>query len=164
MLGESGLFMRMLFVPAFILLAACSAVGTDAEVDGGITVPGLNASAHTEKNGPQFVLVGLEEKLPEDFIGCLEETEACYVMAREVDTELRFEPQSGRYWFMDPGSGNTYYFDGELRTGDPALVVAPTDEAELPPGEEPADHTGTDEDDADAEEDTGADAEAGEEV
>jgi hypothetical protein len=155
--------MRVLsLASAAILLAACNA--SPSTDDYGIAVPGLDDAAHEADGEPTLVLVGLEQHLPDDFIGCLEESEACYVLGKEVEAELRYEPQSGRYWFMDPGSGNTYYFDGELRTGDPLLVVAVSEEeAELPPGEEPSDHTGdTDEEEQEEADDDSAEDEEGE--
>ncbi|MEM9285079.1 MAG: hypothetical protein AAGA39_04270 [Pseudomonadota bacterium] len=55
------------------------------------------------------------------FTGCTGELEEqdCFVDGQWVDALARFEPQSGRHWFLDPKSGNTYYADnGEFRTGD----------------------------------------------
>lgn len=56
------------------------------------------------------------------FTGCTEgerEERDCFVDGQWVDALARFEPQTGRHWFLDPTSGNTYYADnGEFRTGD----------------------------------------------
>jgi hypothetical protein len=129
---------RISLVSALIVLAGCSAVAPEEE--GGVSVPGLDAGMTDRERSEYFRLVGLEKELPRDFIGCLEENQLCYVFGSEIETELRFEPQSGRYWFLDPESGNTYFFNGDLRTGDPALMVPPEGRAELPQDEE--DHTG----------------------
>ncbi|MEO1042976.1 MAG: hypothetical protein AAFX52_11865 [Pseudomonadota bacterium] len=56
------------------------------------------------------------------FTGCTErepDEQDCFVDGQWVDALARFEPQTGRHWFLDPNSGNTYYADnGEFRTGD----------------------------------------------
>lgn len=80
-------------------------------------------------------LASLRPDLPTTFTGCLEEDEICFVVGEPVDAVMRYEPQSARYWFLDPTSGNTYYADGELRTGDlfrqrQALELAAQREAE----------------------------------
>lgn len=58
------------------------------------------------------------EGAPDDFTGCNEAAVTCFVGGETVAAAMRFEPQTGRFWFLDPGSGNTFYADGELRTGN----------------------------------------------
>lgn len=56
-----------------------------------------------------------------NFTGCAGELDDldCFVDGQWVDSLARYEPQTGRHWFLDPKSGNTYYADnGEFRTGD----------------------------------------------
>ncbi|MCQ8186418.1 hypothetical protein [Parvularcula maris] len=132
----------LLLAGAVCLLVGCSL--QSSRTDDGIGVPGLDAGMSEEERSEYFTLVGLEKQLPRDFIGCLDENRLCYVFGSEVDAELRFEPQSGRYWFLDPDSGNTYFFNGDLRTGDPLLMVPPPVQAELPEEDDESteDHTG----------------------
>ncbi|MEM9837993.1 MAG: hypothetical protein AAF830_02440 [Pseudomonadota bacterium] len=54
-----------------------------------------------------------------NYTGCAE-GHGCFTDGVWVDAVRRFEPQSGRWWFLDPATGNTYFADnGQLRTGDP---------------------------------------------
>lgn len=63
-----------------------------------------------------FVAAAIPSDVPGDFTGCYADAEACFVGGNQVDAAVRYEPQSGRFWFLDPGSGNTYFANGELRT------------------------------------------------
>lgn len=107
-----------------LALSACSVNGQGSSSDDGVSVPGLRVDDYTYPAGkePPYVLASLRGESPANFTGCLEDSDTCFVVGEEVDVEIRFEPQTGRYWFLDPGSGNTYFIDGELRTGDPYLV------------------------------------------
>ncbi|MFC3303112.1 hypothetical protein [Parvularcula lutaonensis] len=114
----------MILLPS-LGLGACSLIGLGGTTPkDGLSVPGLRVDDYTYPAGkePPYVLASLREDAAANFIGCLDDSDTCFVLGEEVDVEIRFEPQTGRYWFLDPGSGNTYFVDGELRTGDPYLV------------------------------------------
>jgi hypothetical protein len=49
------------------------------------------------------------------YTGCRQQG-GCYVGGREVDTEPRYDDSTGRNYFYDPASGNTYYANGDLRS------------------------------------------------
>lgn len=86
------------------------------------TVTDLNVDSPVSFDMPRPIYASLRTDVPADFTGCIEGTEECYVVGEAVESRLRFEPQTGRFWFLDPGSGNTYFENGELRTGSPARV------------------------------------------
>ena len=77
---------------------------------------GVSVTKRVSK-GPA-VYASLQSQVPPTFTGCLVEFGECYVLGRYVDARVRFEPQTGRFWFLDPGSGNTYFANGDLRTGN----------------------------------------------
>lgn len=87
-----------------------------------------------------FVAAAIPNDVPGDFTGCYEEALACFVGGDQVDVAVRFEPQSGRFWFLDPSSGNTYFADGELRTenGFRAAMANPAATAPTPPTTAPS--------------------------
>lgn len=90
-----------------------------------IAVPNLTMDDHVGPGAdeePPYIVASLVDEVPATFTGCIDDTDECYVLGEAVDVEVRYEPQSGRYWFLDPGSGNTYFTDGELRTGDAFLA------------------------------------------
>lgn len=64
----------------------------------------------------EFVTNPVPDDVPTDFTGCYEEALACFVSGSQVDVAVRYEPQSGRFWFLDPNSGDTFYADGSIRT------------------------------------------------
>jgi hypothetical protein len=102
---------RLLFVAgAVFILTACESTPEQAEPV--IAAPAVDYARRD--------LVGL----PADITGCVEETRGCYVVGRPVQATLRFEPQTGRHWFLDPGTGRTFYADGEFRSGDLVLPGA----------------------------------------
>lgn len=116
-----------LCVTALFLAAGCAAVetqpGTLAEAKdtakrGWWSTVSSTVFGRPRQPSAPYVLASLDDRVPANFTGCIEDTGRCYVIGGEVDVEIRFEPQTGRYWFLDPSSGNTYFADGELRTGD----------------------------------------------
>ncbi|NNU17474.1 hypothetical protein HK107_14165 [Parvularcula sp. ZS-1/3] len=116
---------KAIFGAAILAGAACSAVDEAPATEAGLNVPSLSiGGGHTGPGGEErpYVLASLRTDVPASFTGCIDDTAECYVLGEAVDVEVRYEPQSGRYWFMDPVSGNTYFVDGELRTGDPGLA------------------------------------------
>ena len=112
----------------FALLMACSTVPAagdlvlaapeDAEQanssDGSLTVDGEEAISLLVES--EYVANPLPEEIPANFTGCYEDALACFVSGDQVDVAVRYEPQSGRFWFLDPSSGDTFYADGSVRT------------------------------------------------
>jgi len=96
-----------------------------------------------------FVAAAIPTDVPGDFTGCYEDALACFVDGNQVDVAVRYEPQSGRFWFLDPTSGNTFYADGSIRTTNAfqPKVAALVDEPEVEisqPAEDTPDVTSTD--------------------
>ena len=71
------------------------------------------------------VNASLRSQVAPDFTGCLVETSECFVAGQYVEARVRFEPQTGRFWFLDPKSGNTYFENGDLRTGNAFFAMQP---------------------------------------
>ncbi|MEO1656300.1 MAG: hypothetical protein AAFR65_01140 [Pseudomonadota bacterium] len=72
-------------------------------------------------SAPNFDIPVAPTHQGQGFTGCTGEPDDrdCFVDGQWVDSLARFEPQTGRHWFLDPNTGNTYYADnGEFRTGD----------------------------------------------
>lgn len=88
------------------------------------SAPGLS----TAQNGAfeaRRVNASLRSQVAPGFTGCLVETSECFVAGHYVEARVRFEPQTGRFWFLDPNSGNTYFENGDLRTGNAFVPLQP---------------------------------------
>lgn len=82
------------------------------------------AACGSTGSGPQ--VRGNVIKIPARYTGCVEAREVCFVTGKRIEAAMRFEPQTGRHWFLDPGTGNTYFANGELRSGDPFKAIGRT--------------------------------------
>ncbi|MEM9837934.1 MAG: hypothetical protein AAF830_02140 [Pseudomonadota bacterium] len=118
---------------SFIALAACASTPedettkllADAEeavdaaqeaVEDAPGAPDLDTEEIALLKESVFVAAAIPNDVPGDFTGCYADAEACFVGGNKVDAAVRYEPQSGRFWFLDPGSGNTYFANGDMRT------------------------------------------------
>lgn len=79
-----------------------------------------------------YVVAPLPADVPAAFTGCYAASLVCFVKGDPADAEIRYEVQSGRYWFLDQESGLTYYANGDVRTGRNGAEVAGAVEAFSP--------------------------------
>ncbi|MEM1380768.1 MAG: hypothetical protein AAGH41_09100 [Pseudomonadota bacterium] len=145
---------RLLPAAALTLIAACSSTKTETPLSvAQDAIDAAFAELAAAENGPElgveqtallkesvFVAAAIPDDVPGDFTGCYEDALACFVSGNQVDVALRYEPQSGRFWFLDPGSGNTYFANGEMRTvnGFRSIVAALPEQKDTAPVSAPA--------------------------
>lgn len=123
-LGSSLVIFRACLL-GFAAAAAASCSSIDWRPSGHLfarNTSDLGVDRAVGANPQRRIYASLRSDVPAGFTGCLAETNECYVVGEYVEARIRFEPQTGRFWFLDPSSGNTYFEDGELRTGDPYRV------------------------------------------
>ena len=101
-----------------MVLCACSTVDMPPAEHISARSVELDLDPTQRLTGKELTFIALRTEMSPDFIGCLMDTAECFVGGRYVNARIRFEPQTGRFWFLDPGSGNTYFINGELRTDD----------------------------------------------
>jgi hypothetical protein len=103
---------------SLLMMTACANQSmTPAQRNTGIgaAVGAAAGAAVAEDETTGAVIGGLAGAAIGAYTGCRQQG-GCFVGGREVEADRQYEASTGRYYFYDQASGNTYYANGDLRS------------------------------------------------